>query len=142
VYIGENCPLQFGGKVNPVKIVGVTAESFTFEALQGHIDLAGSTIQFLVGVGVGCTTFLEQYANAPGAAPLVDLDFPDIAHVLWSYQAENLADAVGGTYHSPYDGYLRTALLGGGDFLNHFTFLVNPLVNAGRAADNFVNGLF
>jgi hypothetical protein len=134
VTLGEVCNLEFGGKINPVEVVSVTQTSFEFEALQGHIDPAGSTITFSICTENG-ENYLQQSANASTAAPLVNFLFPSLAYRLWSYQAENLSEATGGNYHSPFDDEKRF-ILGTGSALNHLTPVINPIVNGSRDAWN------
>jgi hypothetical protein len=130
VVLGETCALEFGGKINPVEVIHVTPTSFEFEAQQGHIDPAGSTITFSICTMNG-EDYLQQYANASTAAPLVNLLFPSLAYVLWSYQAENLSNAIRGDYKSPFDDE-KPLILGIGSALNHFTPVINPTVNGAR----------
>lgn len=134
VVIHETCALEFGGKVNPVEVTQVTATSFQFTAEQGHIDPAGSTITFSICTMNG-ENYLQQYANASTAAPLVNLLFPSVAYRLWSYQAENLSNQVGGDYKSPFDDE-KPFILGIGSALNHLTPVIDPIVNYTRDAWN------
>ena len=134
VVLNETCALEFGGKINPVEVTQVTATSFQFTAEQGHIDPAGSTITFSICTMNG-QNYLQQYANASTAAPLVNLLFPSVADRLWSYQAENLSNGVGGDYKSPFDDE-KPFILGIGSALNNLTPVINPVVNGTRDAWN------
>ena len=144
VVLNETCDLEFGGKINPVEVTQVTSTTFVFTAEQGHIDPAGSTITFSICTLNG-VNYLQQYANASTAAPLVNLLFPSLAYRLWSYQAENLSNGVGGNYKSPFDGE-KPLILGIGNALNSLTSVINPVVNVSRDAWNDlsrgVTGLF
>jgi hypothetical protein len=72
--------------------VGMTVFTFTVTS-SGYFDPKGSTITFSTGESNG-QTYLQQKANAPGGNPLA----PPIAEITWEEQAQNLSNAVGGSY--------------------------------------------
>ena len=102
VVLNETCAGRIWGQNQPCRSHSSDSNELPVEAEQGHIDPAGSTITFSICTMNG-QNYLQQYANASTAAPLVNLLFPSVADRLWSYQAENLSNGVGGDYKSPFD---------------------------------------
>ena len=89
-YVGEDCDLSPTGPwKDPVEVSGVGSTSFTFTALGGWIDPAGSTIRFSIYSKTG-DLYLQQKANAPGASWLVGKG----AQYVWAQMAENLEVAL------------------------------------------------
>ena len=107
---GEVCPLQafaapcgdplvgplapgFYLGDDPVVVSKVTSTSFTFTALPGHFDPAGSTITFNTWEDRG-ELCLSQTGYATTASGLTDLLAPILAYGVWAQEATNLSNAL------------------------------------------------
>jgi hypothetical protein len=133
VQVSADCPLVFGAYTAPVQVIGETATSFEFMALQGHPDPAGSTVMFSVGEQ-DCEVYLEQQANAVGSSWLMTDTYPYLGKILWSFQAQNLSHQLGGDYMSPFQW--AKPLIQAGNEVDSLSPVVTPAVHVARALWN------
>jgi hypothetical protein len=102
---GDICPLHGPNGNNPIRVESITATSFTFRSLPGHLEGADRLIKFsFVQEGAGGPLFLEVHASGPASAGAAESIVSGAAKLTWGLYADKLVVGLSNGDENSYPG--------------------------------------